>query len=68
MIPCTFSGSGKSLMAALAQHADELLGIERVAAGPREQRGLRLGRQDAAVEQAADQPRRLGSDSGESET
>ena len=46
MSPWTVSGSGRSSIdAALGEHARELLGVERVAAGAREQRLLGLGRQ-----------------------
>jgi hypothetical protein len=42
--------------AAVAQHANVLLGVERVPARSREQRGLHVGVDHRAVEQQADQP------------
>ena len=51
-------GQREVVLAALAQHPDELLRVERVAAGAREQRRLRLAGRTRAVEQGADQARR----------
>ena len=49
--PWTVSGSSPDL-AAVAQHARELLGVERVAAGAGEQLGLRLRRKNGAEQLA----------------
>ena len=46
-------------LAAFREHPHELLGVQRIAAGAREQGGLRLRREYRAVEQCGDQPGRV---------
>ena len=44
---------------AIGEHADELLGIERVSARPLQERGLGLGRKDRSLEQGREEARGL---------
>ncbi len=52
--------AGADQQAPVGEQPDELLGVQRVAAGPLQQRRLDLGGQHRLAEQAGDQPGRLG--------
>ena len=59
MMPCTFSGTRRSSLAALREQSGELLGVQRVPAGTREQRRLRLRREHRALQQLREEARRV---------
>ena len=47
------------VVAAFGEHPDELFCVQRIAAGPLQQRALLLDREDGPVDQRAQQPRRV---------
>ena len=59
MRPCTDSGSASSLVAALREHADELLRVERVSTGALEQLRPNVGGDDRPLDEIVHEACRL---------